>query len=204
MSNRPNRHADSYHDRSLSLAALLCSAAMVERTAQGARPPGELVDYLLTPVLARNSDSVRQLLPPNSMRLQLLAEAKKLIRGDTQSVTVLGYVVELIGLAKRLGNHPQAAADLGRQLDTLTQPDTERLAQIYQNSISKLGRRIQVQGDSQALQSEAVAAQVRALLLAGIRFAWLWHQLGGRRWHLVTQRGRTLAALTELEREPIV
>lgn len=187
-------------ERGLALAALLFTAAVVDREAQGAPSSPELIDYLLAPVLARNSESVSQLLPPTQARQQLLAQAKQLIRGDANSVTVLGYVVELIELAKRLGNHPVAAKALGEQLDALQRPDAEKLADIYQNSISHLGRRIQVRGDPQALQSEAVAAKVRALLLAGVRYAWLWQQLGGRRWQLVIQRNRTLATLTELER----
>lgn len=181
---------------------MMFSAAMVDRAAQGSRLAPEVTEYLLTPVLARNSDSVSQLLPATQTRQQLLASAKQLIRGDATSVRVLGYVVELIELAKRLGNHPAASKALGEQLDALEQPNPEQLADIYQNSISNLGRRIQVRGDAQALQSDTVAANVRALLLAGVRYAWLWHQLGGRRWQLIIQRTGTLAALTELERTP--
>lgn len=187
-------------ERALALGALMFSASLVDRAAQGAPVQPEITDYLLTPVLARDSESVSQLLPPNHQRQQLLASAKQLIRGDANSVRVLGYVIELIELAKRLGNHPSAAKTLGHQLDALDHADPERLAQIYQDSIGSLGRRIQVRGDAQALQSENVAAKVRALLLAGIRYAWLWHQLGGRRWQLIIQRNRTLMALTELER----
>jgi high frequency lysogenization protein len=204
QSNGPNKKQERSQERGLALAALLFTAAMVDREAQGAPLSPQLVDYLLTPVLARNSDSVSQLLPATQPRQQLLAQAKQLIRGDANSVTILGYVVELIELAKRLGNHPAAAKALGEQLDTLQHPNPEQLASIYQNSISHLGRRIQVRGDPQALQSEAVAAKVRALLLAGVRYAWLWQQLGGRRWQLIIQRNQILATLTELEREPSV
>ncbi len=191
-----NRH----QERALALGALMFSASLVDRAAQGATLQPELTDYLLKPVLARDSESVSQLLPANQQRQQLLASAKQLIRGDAESVRVLGYVVELIELAKRLGNHPAAAETLGNQLDALDHAEPEPLARIYQDSIGGLGRRIQVRGDAQALQDESVAAKVRALLLAGVRYAWLWHQLGGRRWQLIIQRNRTLMALTELER----
>ena len=203
---RAQRHKQhQYHrdrDRALSLAALMYSAILVDRAAQGTQLQPELTDYLLKPVLARNSASVSQLLPATQQRQQLLASAKQLIRGDANSVRILGYVVELIELAKRLANHPAAAKALGARLDALDHPDPELLASIYQDNIGSLGRRIQVHGDAQALQSIAVAAKVRALLLAGVRYAWLWHQLGGRRWQLIIQRNRTLATLTELERTP--
>ncbi|MEZ5557402.1 MAG: DUF489 family protein [Pseudomonadales bacterium] len=46
----------------------------------------------------------------------------------------------------------------------------------------------------QVLQREQTAEEIRALLLAGVRFAWLW-QLGGRRWHLILRRRVLLAGL---------
>ena len=41
---------------------------------------------------------------------------------------------------------------------------------------------------------------IRALLLAGIRSAFLWRQLGGRRWKLLFRRRRLLALSRELSR----
>ena len=54
-------------------------------------------------------------------------------------------------------------------------------------------------GDPELLRQEGIADSIRALLLGGIRFAWLWHQLGGRRWHLVLKRGEILRALKALD-----
>lgn len=48
------------------------------------------------------------------------------------------------------------------------------------------------------LQSRMMPERVRAILLAGIRFALLWHQQGGRRWRLVLQRGALKNALDQL------
>jgi CII-binding regulator of phage lambda lysogenization HflD len=41
---------------------------------------------------------------------------------------------------------------------------------------------------------------VRSLLLAGIRSAYLWRQLGGRRWKLAFQRQSMLRSAQELSR----
>lgn len=51
--------------------------------------------------------------------------------------------------------------------------------------ISPLGPRIQVTGSPAVLQSPQVQAKVRATLLAGIRAAVLWHQVGGGRLQLM-------------------
>ncbi|MFN2327971.1 MAG: high frequency lysogenization protein HflD [Chromatocurvus sp.] len=74
------------------------------------------------------------------------------------------------------------------------------IAGIYGDTLSQLRFRIKVTGSAQHLQDRQTADKVRALLLAGIRAAFLWRQLGGRRWKLVLQRRRQLAACQTLSR----
>jgi high frequency lysogenization protein len=57
-----------------------------------------------------------------------------------------------------------------------------------------------VHGDMRFLQQPSNAAKIRALLLAGIRSARLWRQLGGHRWQLVFSRGKLLKELYQLMR----
>lgn len=76
----------------------------------------------------------------------------------------------------------------------------EQLATLYQDTISTLPHRIQVQGQMDYLQNDYVANRVRSLLLAGIRSAVLWHQLGGRRWRLVFHRKRVQETASSLRR----
>ena len=64
------------------------------------------------------------------------------------------------------------------------------VAGIYTDTLSQLRFRIKVSGSAQHLQDTQTADRIRALLLAGIRAAFLWRQLGGRRWKLVLQRRR--------------
>jgi high frequency lysogenization protein len=45
-----------------------------------------------------------------------------------------------------------------------------------------------VNGEHGHLGNPVVAAKVRAALFAGIRSAFLWHQLGGNRWQLLFSR----------------
>ena len=63
-----------------------------------------------------------------------------------------------------------------------------RLAKIYADTISTLQPRILVEGNPQFLRQETQAAQIRALLLAAIRAAVLWQQLGGSQWRLLFRR----------------
>lgn len=71
---------------------------------------------------------------------------------------------------------------------------------IYQDTLSKLRFRIKVTGSAQHLHNSNNADVIRALLLAGIRSAFLWRQLGGRRWKLLWQRKQLLQTSQQLSR----
>ncbi|MGL5949576.1 MAG: high frequency lysogenization protein HflD [Aeromonas sp.] len=108
------------------------------------------------------------------------------------------YVFSLIMLERKLSkNQAQLSAlgtrlaDVERQLghfDLLDEPVLANFASIYSDVISPIGPRIQVKGNPTELQKPLVQKQVRALLLAGIRAAVLWRQLGGSRRHLMFSR----------------
>lgn len=65
---------------------------------------------------------------------------------------------------------------------------TARLAQLYVETISTLQPRIVVEGNPQFLRQDAQVALIRSLLLAAIRAAVLWRQLGGSQWRLLFRR----------------
>ena len=71
---------------------------------------------------------------------------------------------------------------------------------IYQDTLSKLKFRIKVNGSAQHLQDPKNADMIRALLLCGIRSAFLWRQVGGRRWRLLVQRKQILRTSQQLSR----
>ena len=63
-----------------------------------------------------------------------------------------------------------------------------RLADSYATTVSQLQPRIMVQGKPEYLNTPANANRIRALLLAGMRSAVLWRQLGGNRLRLLWTR----------------
>jgi len=68
----------------------------------------------------------------------------------------------------------------------------ERLAELYQQTISTLNFRIHVQGSKQYLQNPESVNLIRALLLSAVRSAYLWRQNGGTRWQLFFKRRQIL------------
>jgi len=63
-----------------------------------------------------------------------------------------------------------------------------RLAELYAQTLSRLQPRILVEGNPTYLQQAAQVNQIRALLLAAVRAAVLWRQLGGSQLRLVFRR----------------
>ncbi len=112
---------------------------------------------------------------------------KRLIRKKQ----VLGVISERLKHAEIQSEH------FGYTHDNLIR----NIADIYSDTISKFQYRIQVTGNYNYLQQDRVANQVRTLLLAGIRSATLWRQLGGSRWQFILYRKQILEACHELIKE---
>ena len=66
------------------------------------------------------------------------------------------------------------------------------LASIYSDVISPIGSRIQVAGEPDILKNQLNQHKIRALLLAGIRSAVLWRQVGGKRRNILFSRSKIL------------
>lgn len=125
-----------------------------------------------------------------------------------RSVEITKYAIALIQLAKKLGASDRKQEQLGTAISDLQSRISAfdldistryaQLGRIYQENISTMSPRIMVQGEPLYLQNTDNAARIRAVLLAGVRAAHLWHQCGGRRWKLVLQRQRIVDSAKEL------
>jgi len=90
-------------------------------------------------------------------------------------------------LLDRLSNGIEAARHKREHFE-LTHPNIlAHFADLYSDTISSLGPRIMVRGEPQHLRDTDNQNRIRALLLAGIRAARLWRQVGGTRWQFLFQ-----------------
>jgi len=74
------------------------------------------------------------------------------------------------------------------------------LASLYADTISHLRPRVMVQGNPHYLGQAGVVAEIRALLLAALRAAVLWRQMGGSLWDFLFRRRDMAAAIDKLMR----
>lgn len=92
-------------------------------------------------------------------------------------------------------------ADIGAQAreSGSTHPDVlSALGLLYADTISHLRPKVMVQGNPHYLGQPGVVAEIRAILLAAVRSAVLWRQLGGSFWDLLFSRKAMAQAAHEL------
>ena len=186
-----------YH--SLSLAGVVLAADLVHAAAHGLDQDEAATRSVKLAITSQHAEQLRDVFPQiGDFRTGVKATVSAL-QGQPDNPEALRYALQLIELASLLKRSPDVIDRLGKELDQLPQdPTDQEFARAYQASISTLGKRIQVTGNPTLLQQQDTADNIRALLLGGVRFAWLWQQLGGRRWHLVLKRKQLLRAMEAL------
>ncbi|MGM0535588.1 MAG: high frequency lysogenization protein HflD [Pseudomonadota bacterium] len=195
--------------QALALAGVFQAASLVDELARTGQVDPRAWETLIHATLDTNPESFEAIYGghPNNLRRGL--EVLEGVVGRQQAnPVVLRYGFTLLMLMNKLRGNEAMLDALGTRL-TRIQGQAEHFGETHENVIASLGEayqetlstlktRIVVQGDPSLLQSRMMPERVRAILLAGIRFALLWHQQGGRRWKLIFQRGALKKTLDQL------
>ena len=190
--------------QTLALAGIMQAAYLVDRLARTGQGDSAAINGMLHSLFVFDSDDPAQVYG-GAHNLQLgLRVLRDTLAGHNHDEyrTCIRYAFGILHLLKKLETTPKTQATIRnrllhteKKLDHFTQNINEissSIAAIYQDTISHFNYRIQVSGSFQQLQIPATADRIRALLLAGIRSAWLWRRLGGRRWQLLLLRNRLM------------
>ncbi|MFC3282430.1 high frequency lysogenization protein HflD [Litchfieldella rifensis] len=195
--------------QALALAGVFQAASVVDDLARHGQVDERAWTTLIRATVDTNPESFEAIYGghPNYLRQGLdLLEA--VVGRKQANPAVLRYGFSLLMLMQKLRKSDDMMATLGSRL-THVQGQAEHfgdthenvvasLGQLYQDTLSTFKYRIVVQGEPSLLQQRMMPERVRAALLAGVRFALLWHQQGGRRWKLVFQRGALKKAIERL------
>ncbi len=207
--------------RNIALAVVAQCAQLVHSLATTGRADTRQVNACIAPLLVLEPDSVADIYPDVaafSSGLQALQHSLS-HEGVKEFAEPIKYVLGMTVLQQQLMAVPAMQAQLRQRLqirhslladkselagDTAAGDaelyDFAVLAALYQDTISRLTMRIHVKGTPEHLRRQEVADKIRALLLAGIRSALLWHQLGGRRWHLFIYKKRIRECVAQIRR----
>ncbi len=206
---------DRLQDQTLALAGIFQVAVLVERLSKTGEIPNENLRTSVASLFELDPATTFDVFGGSrdyryglGLGLNALRDVFARRPGGGWVGDLVTYTVSLIHLANHLRKNPAMLERIGDRLkeirpqiragDVTDAPILAAIAQTYQDTLSTLKFRIQVRGEARFLRDEANAHKVRALLLAGVRAAILWHQVGGRRWQLPFLRRRVLATLEQL------
>ena len=191
-------------DNTLALAGVFQAAELVRQAACHGTWSGYAATSCLDSLFKMEADSVEDIYG-GKQRVRLGIETlMSVLQGDNEYADTLRYAVGLLQLQRKLNRSGALQAEVGETLDRIggegqelaqherEDQQAEEIAQLYKHSISKMSPRIVVSGKPQYLQNERTTNWIRTLLLAGIRSATLWNQLGGGRFELMFARKKIL------------
>ncbi|AWL12095.1 High frequency lysogenization protein HflD like protein [Saliniradius amylolyticus] len=117
------------------------------------------------------------------------------------------YVASLLSLERKLSRQSKVMQALGQRIEQLKRQQTlyelldetylANFASVYSDVISPAGPKIQVGGSQPLLKKPNIQNRIRASLLAGIRAAVLWRQLGGKRRQILFHRRKIHACAAQ-------
>jgi len=181
--------------RVLALAGVFQALSLVRELAHDGDCDSEALEASLASVFKLESDSAAEVFGGNQGVRRGLRVLVEQVESNDRDLPLFHMLINVLKLERSLHRNPEINRRLGdglegmqRQLQhfPITHPTIiARLADLYCANLSGLKPRITVVGNPLYLQQPAKAQRVRALLLAAIRAAVMWHQLGGRRRHLL-------------------
>jgi high frequency lysogenization protein len=198
-----NNH-NRFYESNIALAGLCQAAALVKKIARN----NELDSHTLTTSL----NSISMTAPENTEQVfgdtsQLVLGYKTLLKqlgnqSNDKDLEVTRYIANLLSIERKLSSSNKTMSALGERISNIQRQQLHldltdsqilsNLASIYTDVVSPIARKIQVAGDPALLKRPDNQHRVRAILLAGVRAAVLWRQLGGKRRHLLFSRQQIL------------
>ena len=184
--------------RALALAGLVQALKQVRRIADTGQADAAVLETSLDSVFRIDADSpvdvyggARNLRPgllllrdflgnqgddPHLPKLALAVTQleRRFVRDDEVAGRVHEGILALRPQAEQLGSHhPEVLSALGA---------------LYADTVSHLRPKVMVQGNPHYLGQAGIVAEIRAVLLAALRSAVLWRQMGGSAWDIFLRR----------------
>jgi len=206
------RTLNNLEQQAVALAGVAQAARLVDQVSKTGSYPLEFLEPTIHSLFEFDPDDVEAIfggVPKVKLGLHNLSNLLANRKAD-ENRDVVRYVFGLLYLERKFTGDPGMMSVVRSRLEHTSfraehfaghvNELCHSISGIYQDTLSNLSFRIKVTGSAQHLQNPQNADIIRALLLAGIRAAFLWRQLGGRRWKLLLQRRKLLAASQNLSR----
>ena len=194
----------------LALAGMFQAAVVVDELAFSGKLDSQAFEASLNSLFTFDARSPQEVFGGSGNLKRGFRALEDYLGGELRSSSrnIAHYVLSMMKLARRLTADEELSGTLLQRLRSIEQHGNEfemsqsavvlKIDGLYQDCISQLGPRIMVAGEANFLQNTESAARVRTLLLAGIRAAVLWRQLGGSKWKLLLGRRKYVALAREM------
>lgn len=186
-------------DRALALAALLQAVEQVNLMANQGQAQTEPLATCINSLFVFDADQTEHIYGNrHQLKAGLKCLSNQLLGEAARDNTITRIALNVLHLERQFNRNPRAMQavhaklqDIKMQAETsgATHPDIlAALGALYAEKVSPLGPKIMVQGNPVYLAQAQVVSEVRAALLAAVRAAVLWRQLGGSYWDFFLSR----------------
>lgn len=193
-------------DVNIALAGVCQAAALVQQIARKGQAEELAFKTSIESIVITESQNTEQVfgsLPQLKLGFQTL-ESQLSSKAFAKDAEITRYVASVLSLERKLSRNAKMMDKLGERLEQVQRQQLhfelfdaqmqENLASVYSDIVSPVGAKIQVAGEPAQLKQPLVQHKIRALLLAAVRAAVLWRQLGGKRRHILFNRTKILAS----------
>ena len=193
------------HERILALAGMAQALRQVRRIAETGQAEAAVVNTALDSVFRIDAPSptaiygdVEAVRPGLRLLRDYLAN-----KGDDPLLPRLALAVTQLerrfvgnaAMARQVHDGILAVAPSAQRMGSVHPEVLAALGTLYADTVSHLRPRVLVQGNPHYLGQADVVAEIRAVLLAALRSAVLWRQLGGTLWDFALRRRELAAAV---------
>ena len=202
-------------DQTITLAAICQVAQLVQQVSRNGQIDDHELAILLNSITATSPDNTLAVYGNDLTNVKQGLEVLIHHLGESTSnkdkakdPELTRYIISLINLERKLAKQPKQLSKLGSRIDKskrqlehyaiTSETLVASFASIYSDIISPLGNRIQVTGEPSILKQPVNQYKIRALLLAGIRAAVLWRQVGGKRRNILFSRSKIVTTAKQL------
>ena len=194
--------------QTLALASIFQTTALVHQLASTGQCDSHSNKASLNSIVSQSDDVDEIFSSPEDLRVGFESLKTLLEKKPISTQNIMLYSTALINLEKKLMKKPQLLTQISAEIDHIKKQDffdihhsnsIARLAELYKNTLGSLNPTIMVQGEQIYLTNRHTANHIRALLLAGIRAVSLWKSQGGKTWHLLLNKKKTLRYVKSLD-----
>ena len=189
------------------MASIFQTTALVHQLASTGQCDSHSNKASLNSIVSQSDDVDEIFSSPEDLRVGFESLKTLLEKKPINMQNIMLYSTALINLEKKLMKKPQLLTQISAEIDHIKKKDffdihhsnsIARLAELYKNTLGSLNPTIMVRGEQIYLTNRHTANHIRALLFAGIRAVSLWKSQGGKTWHLLLNKKKTLRYVNSL------